>query len=68
MTVLTSYGFSSEYLGGKHRCQTAKRDRWGRLLPNDGIELKPPTNHGVKGGKARAKIAKRGKDGRFLST
>lgn len=39
---------------------------WGRPIGNDGRELKPPTNHGVKGGKARAKFSKRDKEGKFI--
>jgi hypothetical protein len=44
--------------GGRKRIQSAKRDRWGRLLPNDGM-LPAPMDHGVKAGKIRAANAKR---------
>ena len=53
-------------IAGKARAKMAKRDKWGRFLPNDG-ELKPPVNHGVDAGKIRAKNALRDRKGRFIT-
>lgn len=40
--------------GGKKRASTAKRDKWGRMLPkNDTVSIPEPLAHGVAGGKAR---------------
>ena len=50
---------------GKARAATAKRDQWGRFLPNQG-KLKPPTHHGYKGGITRCKQAKRNEKGQFV--
>jgi hypothetical protein len=60
----TSYGPSSERLGGLKRSRTARRDQWGRMLPNNG-DLNPPTEHGKIGGQKRAKTAQRNRLGRF---
>lgn len=39
--------------GGKRRAATAKRDRYGRLLPNDDtVSLPEPQRHGSAGGLA----------------
>lgn len=45
--------------GGKKRAATAKRDRYGRMLPNNG-DLSEPLRHGQAGGLATVK--KYGKD------
>jgi len=51
-------------LGGKARAAKARRDKWGRMLPNNG-ELNPPTDHGLIGGLTRARTAQRNAQGRF---
>lgn len=45
--------------GGQSRADTARRDKWGRMLPEVG-ELPAPDCHGRAGGKALVK--KYGKD------
>jgi len=46
--------------GGKKRVSTARRDRWGRLLPNNDTVLPEPINHGRPGGLAL--VAKYGRE------
>lgn len=50
--------------GGKKRAATAKRDRFGRMLPKDG-DLPEPSKHGQAGGQARTIKALRDARGRF---
>jgi hypothetical protein len=64
MAVIVSYGVSSEHLGGKHRAETARRDKFGRFLPNYG-EIPLPLKHGQAGGIARSTRCKRDARGRF---
>lgn len=53
--------------GGKNRASTAKRDRWGRMLPKDDTVLLPmPVAHGVKAGLCRVSNCKRDCKGRFV--
>lgn len=50
--------------GGRKRAATAKRDRYGRMLPNNG-GLSEPLRHGQAGGQARVIKALRDERGRF---
>jgi hypothetical protein len=45
--------------GGRKRASMAKRDHWGRLLPNNDAVLPEPINHGKAGGLKRSEFAKR---------
>ena len=49
---------SPTQLGGVNRVKTARRDRWGRLLPKS-YDLPKPECHGRQGGIKRAATAKR---------
>lgn len=51
-------------LGGIHRAQQARRDKYGRFQPVS-YDLPEPDAHGKSGGMARANHAKRDNKGRF---
>lgn len=53
--------------GGTNRAKTARRDKWGRMLPKDDtVSLPKPVKHGQKGGLARLSKALRDDKGRFI--
>ena len=69
MSAYTSYGPSSQRLGGLHRAKFAVRDQNGRFMP---VEIdkwnswKLDPDHGVSGGKIAVIKAKRDTKGRFV--
>ena len=66
-TLAPRFNHEQRVNGGKKRAATGKRDKLGRLMPNDITRCQTWTldeNHGIKAGKIRAMTAKRIK-GRF---
>ena len=64
--VHTHYTHGQSVKGGKKRANAARRDRWGRMLPQDNtVSIPDPVEHGKAGGKARIGKAKRNKLGQF---
>lgn len=51
-------------IGGINRAKAARRDRYGRFLPQS-HDLPEPDRHGAAGGQARAIKALRDERGRF---
>jgi hypothetical protein len=59
--VHARYSHTQAVKGGTKRASTARRDRWGRMLPKDDtVSLAEPQKHGKAGGDALLK--KYGKD------
>ncbi len=51
--VHATYSHTQAVNGGKKRSSTARRDRYGRMCPNDDtVSLPEPERHGSAGGKA----------------